>query len=54
MIKVAGRRHGAMRMVRENAEAIRFLYEATDFLIEADNRLQESLSRVLTKLEAKQ
>jgi hypothetical protein len=45
-------RHGAIRMVRENAEAIRWLYEATDFLIEADTRMQEALSRVITKLEA--
>lgn len=45
-------RQGAVRMLRENAEAIRWLYEATDFLIEVDNRMQESLSRVITKLEA--
>ena len=45
-------RREADRMLRDNAAAIRWLYEATDFLIDTDNRLQESLSRVMTKLEA--
>ena len=45
--------HGAMRMVRENAGAISCLYDATDFLIEADNRMQASLWRVLSQMEAR-
>ena len=43
----------AVRILRENANAIRWLYEATDFLIETDNRMQDSLSRVMTQLEAR-
>jgi hypothetical protein len=44
-------RDGAIRMIRENANAIRWLYEANDFLIEVDARMQESLTRVINKLE---
>ena len=44
---------GASRMVCQNREAIRFLYEAFDFLIEADDRMQASLDRVVTRLEAR-
>ena len=46
-------RREADRMLRDNAAAIRWLYEATDFLIETDTRLHESLSRVMTKMEAR-
>ena len=45
-------RREADRMLRDNAAAIRWLYEANDFLIDTDNRMQESLSRVLSKMEA--
>ncbi len=46
-------RCGASTIIQENAAAIRVLYTSTDFLMEVDTRLQESLGRVLSKLEVR-
>ena len=46
-------RCGATTIIQENAAAIRVLYTSTDFLMEVDARLQESLGLVLSKLEVR-
>ena len=42
-------RCGASTIIPENAAVVRVLYTSTDFLMEVDTRLQDSLGRVLSE-----
>ena len=44
-------RHGAVRMIRDNAAAVPFFFRGTDLLMTMDDRLRESLDRLLEKME---